>query len=134
MIPILQRNREFNACHFQIEHGILTRTPQARISVCLMMDSNQLAHDGVDVPVLCIEDLESKYTLRFDTLVMDIEGGEYNVLHENVARLSDLKAAIIEFHPGLIGAAKTRELYRLLSDAGLLKVDEILTTQAWLRT
>jgi hypothetical protein len=49
------------------------------------------------------------------------------VLHENFDRLPNLNAAIIEFHPGLIGDDKTAQLYWLLSEAGLRKVDEMLT-------
>jgi hypothetical protein len=46
IIPALQCNRDFNGCSFQIEHGVLTRSPQARMSVGLVMDSNQIANDG----------------------------------------------------------------------------------------
>jgi FkbM family methyltransferase len=133
VIPALKRNRDLNGCAFQIVHGVVTQSLRPRMSVGLVMDSNQLVNNGVEVPALSIECLEGKYTLRFDALVMDIEGGEYNVLHENSDRLASLSAAIIEFHPDLIGEARTAQLYRLMSDAGLRKVDEMLTTQAWIR-
>jgi FkbM family methyltransferase len=133
VIPVLQRNRDVNQCAFRIVHGVVTRVSQPRMSVGMVMDSNQLAANGVEVPALSIEDLENAHGMRFDALVMDIEGGEYRLLQENSERLLSLNAAIIEFHPGLIGESKTAELYQLLAGAGLHKVDEMLTTQAWLR-
>jgi FkbM family methyltransferase len=133
IIPTLRRNRDLNGCAFQIVHGAVTHRSQPRMSVGKVMDSNQLANIGVEVPALSIESLESTHSLRFDALVMDIEGGEYNLLHENCDRLSSLNAAIIEFHPDLVGEAKTGQLYQLMNDAGLRKVDQMLTTSAWLR-
>jgi FkbM family methyltransferase len=133
IITTLKRNRDLNECSFQIAHGVVTRSPQPRMSVGLMMDSNQLANTGVEVPALSIEHLESMHSLRFDTLVMDIEGAEYSVLNENSKLLPSLNTAIIEFHPWLIGNIKTGQLYRLMSEAGLRKVDEMSSTQAWVR-
>jgi FkbM family methyltransferase len=133
IIPTLTRNRDFNRCAFQIVHGVVTRRRQPRMTVCSVMDSNQLAGSGVEVPALSIERLETTYGLQFDALVMDIEGGEYDLLQENPGLLPNLNAAIIEFHPGLLGEEKTTQLYQALTDAGLAKVDEILTTQAWVR-
>jgi FkbM family methyltransferase len=133
IVPVLKHNRDLNGCAFQIVHGVVTQSAQPRMSVGLVMDSNQLADTGIEVPALSIEYLERIHALRFDTLVMDIEGGEYNVLHENSNRLPSLNTAIIEFHPWLIGEAKTAELYRLLSEAGLRKASEMSSTQAWVR-
>jgi FkbM family methyltransferase len=133
IIPVLKRNRDLNGCAFQIVHGVVTQSPQPRMSVGLVMDSNQVANTGVEVPALSIEYLESTYAMRFDALVMDIEGAEYNVLRENANHLPSLNTAIIEFHPWLIGEARTAQLYRLMSEAGLRKVDEMLSTQVWLR-
>src|ERR1035437_7229193 len=49
IIPTLQRNRDLNGCVFQIEHGVVTKKPQPRMTVDLVMDSNQLTNVGVEV-------------------------------------------------------------------------------------
>src|SRR5262249_50614366 len=40
IIPVLKRNRDLNGCAFQIVHGVVTQSPQPRMSVALVMDSN----------------------------------------------------------------------------------------------
>jgi FkbM family methyltransferase len=133
IIRTLKRNRDFNRCAFHVVHGVVTEHPRARMLVDGLMDSNQLGGNGVEVPVLSIDYLETQHAMKFDTLVMDIEGGEFELLRENASRLRTINTAIIEFHEDLIGQTNTEQLYQLLSDAGLCKTDELLTTQVWLR-
>ena len=117
VIDVLKLNRDSNGCLFHIRHGVVSCKRHPKISVGCAVDSNQLACTGVEVPALSIEHLEHAHELAFDTLVMDIEGGEYDVLRENADRLPHLTVAIIEFHPTLIGEASTNQLFHLLSQA-----------------
>jgi FkbM family methyltransferase len=133
VIDVLKRNRDSNGCSFHIQHGVVSCGRHPKMSVGHVADCNQLAGTGVEVPAFSIEHLERVHALTFDTLVMDIEGGEYDVLRENTCHLPRLRAAIIEFHPTLIGEAKTVELYHLLARTGFRKIDEILGVQAWVR-
>lgn len=52
----------------------------------------------VDALDIDIHDLESELGLKFDVIISDIEGHEYQFFKNNAAYLSNLKAAFIEWH------------------------------------
>jgi len=62
-------------------------------------------------------------------LVMDIEGGELDLLTNT--DLSQFRAAVIEFHPGVYGTAGMRACKSALRDAGLHRVDAVSTRTVW---
>lgn len=62
-------------------------------------------------------------------LVMDIEGGELELLRD--ADLGAFRAVVLEFHPEAYGVEGMRECKAILTDAGLVRVDEKSTRTVW---
>ena len=52
--------------------------------------------DYVECSIITFEEIEKKYNLKFDTLVVDCEGGFYYILKSNPNILSNIKLLIIE--------------------------------------
>lgn len=62
-------------------------------------------------------------------LVMDIEGGELDLLRD--ADLSPFRAIVVEFHPGVYGQAGMRACKAVLRQAGFQRVDAVSTRTVW---
>ena len=111
LITCLHRNRELNHCLFHIENCILTDDPNRKqtsfyIDRRSILGSSQIPlsksriKDVQEIQTKTIEKLESYYNLKFDALICDIEGGEYDlfskVINDNFMRV--LRFISIEFH------------------------------------
>ena len=57
--------------------------------------------------------------LKPTVLIMDIEGGELEILQH--ADLSGFRAVVVEFHPGVYGIPGMRECKKILLDAGFVR-------------
>ena len=111
---VLRLNKEKNGSKFGIENCLVFRThsgkfypaggaPQSGSTIIHNdnleeEDKNQFDFDFVQLPVVTVEALEKKYHKKFNTLVMDIEGGEFQFIKENIDFFGQLDLAIIEFH------------------------------------
>lgn len=62
-------------------------------------------------------------------LVMDIEGGELDLLQD--ADLTGIRAVILEFHPALYGGSGMRRCKNMLRDQGFIRVDDHSTRTVW---
>ena len=111
LIPCLRKNRKLNDCSFYIENSILTNDPSNKeisfyVDKRSILGSSQIQLDEhrikdiQKIQTKTIENLEANYNLKFDALICDIEGGEYelfnNVITDNFIR--GLKFISIEFH------------------------------------
>ena len=110
MIPVLINNRTLNDCSFHVEQAILSnvsftertfyidnRSILGSSTVKLPVDRIK---DTIEVKTKTLVSLQDKYNLKFDSLICDIEGGEYD-LFENVLTdeiLNDFKFIGMEFH------------------------------------
>ena len=111
---VLQLNRDRNGCQFLIENCLVFRNhdgkyypasgaPQSGSTMIhndgLLEDQkNQFEFDVIELPVTTVEDLSQKHKIDFNVLIMDIEGGEFQFIKENVELLSTIEMAVIEFH------------------------------------
>jgi FkbM family methyltransferase len=66
---------------------------------------------------------------RPDVLLVDIEGGELDILRH--ADLAGVRAAVIEFHPDAYGIEGMRACKDILRAAGLVRVDDHSTRTVW---
>ena len=111
---VLELNKARNDCQFLIENCLVFRdhdgkyypasgAPQSGSTMIhndgLREDQkNQFEFDVVQLPVTTVEDLQKKHKIDFNVLIMDIEGGEFQFIKENVDFLSTIELAVIEFH------------------------------------
>lgn len=135
LIDALRANRDRNGCGFEIVNAALSRSSSYYVSTDRQMDSNvpSGAASGVRVPTVTVERLEESLGTRFDTLVMDIEGGEYAVMQENPDLPARLACVIIELHPHLLPDSRNREIREWLASGGLRKAEQLLTVECWTR-
>ena len=99
---------------------------------CLVMSSGDLkVGTMVRVPVTTVEQLEAAHHLSFDTVFMDIQGGELGFLRENPDLLKRCKTLILEVHPHIIGEASCGECRDLMTAAGLCLVERNGLVEVW---
>jgi FkbM family methyltransferase len=97
LIQFIERNREHNGSGFQIEHCMVSdqKSNPFFIGRTILMSSNRRASSTqIEVPGKSIKALEQTHDLQFDTLVMDIEGGEREAI-------LGARYTIRRFRPGL---------------------------------
>lgn len=81
----------------------------------------------VDVPTADFHAVVDRF--RPNVLIMDIEGGELDLLRH--ADLRGFRAIVLEFHPGVYGAEGMRECKKVLRQAGFKKDDAVSTRTVW---
>lgn len=72
---------------------------------------------------------ETVAALKPDVLIMDIEGGELDVLKD--ADLSSIRAVVLEFHPGAYGIEGMRTCKDILKKAGFERIESHSTRTVW---
>ena len=134
LIPTLESNRDINGCRFGIENCLIKETSDGSFYVndCFVMGSaDDRRGEKILVPIDTVEALERKHALSFDTLFMDIQGGEHEFFRENAGLLARCKTVIYEGHPHIIGRAKCDECREMLTAAGLTLVERLGLVEAW---
>ncbi|RDH77714.1 FkbM family methyltransferase [Mycolicibacterium moriokaense] len=136
LIPLLRENRDANGCLYQIENCIVSRAPEAEFYIGGIMTANRkdsAIGKSIKVESQTLESLEERHAMRFDTLIMDIEGGEFDFFTENAARLADMKLVILELHTRILSAHQVGLCTSVLEHAGLRRVDVRGETDVWAR-
>lgn len=92
---LLQENRDVNGLHFHIEASAISQVP-------LIQNGWKTIPSEVDLPgysrvnIISFSQLNEKYRIKFDTLVVDCEGALYYMLVDDPKILKHLKTIIIE--------------------------------------
>jgi FkbM family methyltransferase len=136
LIDLLRENRDANRCAFQIENCIVSRAPEAEFYIANIMTANRKDSGigkRIQVEAETLEALELRHGTRFDTLILDIEGGEFDLFTENAARLAEMKLVILELHRRILSAHQVELCTSILERAGLKRVDVRDETEVWAR-
>lgn len=92
---LLKENRDANNLNFNIEAAAISIVP------LLQSEWNTIVSE-IDIPrytrvnIISFKEVEKKYNIKFDTLVVDCEGALYNVLQNEPNLLKNIKMVIIE--------------------------------------
>jgi FkbM family methyltransferase len=137
LIFFIENNKINNDCGFIVEKTILSNKLK-KIEFYKMENyhgSSIIKPLNVDVKgdlVKCmsLENLMRKHNIFFNTLIMDIEGNEYEFLDEN--DLSSFEKLIIEFHPHLL-KLKMKKCYQNLSKKGFERKEKINNVEVWIK-
>jgi FkbM family methyltransferase len=136
LIPALTRNRDRNAARFRIEQALVSRDSDGTFYVCdcpTMSSAHKPTGRAIRVPVLTVEEIEARHGLRFDALVMDIQGGEHGFFEENRELLKRCRCVVLEFHPHIIGERRCEQSRVLMRQAGLQRAAVSGLVEAWCR-
>lgn len=127
LLPIASATLAANGFDVPISQGILEAavargtTCSRRFSVSSEFWASSRIDTGatleeIDVPCFCLEDCIRDHNAN--VLCVDIEGGEYELLHE--ADLSSIQKIIVELHPQFIGLEKCSTLLNGILNRGFI--------------
>jgi FkbM family methyltransferase len=127
VVPVIEENKRRNHCGFHIEHCMVSNRPMNEffIGKTILMSSNRRqSAQKIRVAGKTVADLEQQYGLKFDALVMDIEGGELDFLRENREWLKNLRVVFMEVHPhrDILTTEEVDECRSILATAGLEQI------------
>lgn len=136
LIPNLEINRRLNGCSFQIENKVISKREEETFSydnniLCGSIVKKSESNQQRAVSGISLKELESKYDIKFDTLIADIEGSEYELLTDHIDHIKKFKLIILEQHPPIIGKEKVNEIHNLLVQAGFALVETQDTVEVW---
>lgn len=123
LIPYLYQNRKQNGGNFQILHGLVGDGMFGEINLgdtaltTTSYDAPTDTSSTFQVPTVDIDSLQKKYG-RFDSLIMDIEGSELDLIRNHLKDFEGFKKLIIEFHPEVYGTKAQNYLSELLGSIG----------------
>jgi FkbM family methyltransferase len=92
---ILKYNRDMNNFHFHIENAALSKRKLIQMgwnTIC----SDVLLDGYKNVNIITLEELNQKYNIQFDTLVLDCEGAFYYILMDMPEILNNINLIIME--------------------------------------
>lgn len=97
-VPLLQHNRFINSLKFNIEPSALSKRRLAiRDWNTISLDVNEVVPEGFkEIQIMSYEEIQTKYNITFDTIVVDAEGALYYILLDDPEILSGIKKIIME--------------------------------------
>ncbi|WP_159578823.1 FkbM family methyltransferase [Marinoscillum sp. 108] len=144
LITEIEKNRANNHCHFSLENALISNqafetfyTYNIAISGSLQKKVHNpklVLSREVQVKGVGFESLQAKYGLKFNVLLMDIEGAEYTLIEENLEFLKGLRLLIIEFHPNIMEHLDTEKYHRYLEEIGFEFAEKIEKTSVYIRS
>lgn len=134
----LEKNKDNNKCGFIIESKVISKAPFKYLyfnNTILGSSLKIKSKNFVKVQGVTIKDLEKKYKLRFNTLVIDIEGGELELFKEMNFKEYDFKKIIVEFHDfaNILSSDEVIMLKGKLAEEGYLLEEKISHTEIYLK-
>ncbi|MBD0403393.1 FkbM family methyltransferase [Flammeovirga sp. EKP202] len=126
LIQHLEHNKERNHCGFHVENRIVAKAKTVTFNIqksIVQGSANIESAQKVEVEGITPEELEKKYNLKFDTLIMDIEGGELQFFRDFQPFLKTLKSIYFEIHPfeNILTLEEAEECESILKALGFQK-------------
>jgi FkbM family methyltransferase len=114
LIPCLTQNRDVNNCSFRILNAVVSDKEKVAFYTYgsalagSIVEKKNINGDNNTFKKLQIDSctpnqIERDTGVKFDTLIMDIEGGEIELIEKFKDWISSLHLLMIEFHPNIIG-------------------------------
>lgn len=102
LIPWIEKNRKENNCLFKIEHCIISSEKKNEFYIHELIvggstkrkTMHKIEVEGTTFTALC-----EKYNSSFNTLIMDIEGGELDLFRKHGEEIGKFQKIFYEVHP-----------------------------------
>lgn len=136
IVESLARNKELNSCRFQIENCVVSHRSSEEFflgSSIVLSGRDHGEGEPLQVSGRSIADLEAKHGIQFDFLVMDIEGGEFDILSNQREFLARCRGIVVEKHPQVLGHERIREYEEGLRDLGFTKIKSVASVDYFCR-
>ncbi|MBB3700693.1 FkbM family methyltransferase [Flammeovirga yaeyamensis] len=126
LIEHLTKNRDQNNCQFQIVNKILSSEDKVTFNInksIVESSANVQTSQKVEIEGVTPEQLQEQFNVTFDTLIMDIEGGELPLLSNFKEFIGGLKRVYFEIHPfnNILTQEQADECEQILIDLGFTK-------------
>lgn len=92
---LLKENKDHNGLKFHIEASALSKVPLIQ-SGWITIPSDIVLDGFFRVNTITFHELQKKYAIKFDTMVVDCEGALYYILRDSPEILKNMKLVIIE--------------------------------------
>jgi FkbM family methyltransferase len=134
ILPTLEKNRELNNCKFVVRHAALGyETTNVNLHLAKIGDNSlwSVSDNIVEVPAVSLETILKDTKFEIISLVMDIEGGEVDLLEREIDVLKKSVATLIfELHRGeMCSEARWDAISTSLIGADFRMLDRI--SQTW---
>ena len=123
-VECLQKNRDANNLNFRIENSALSKKKLIQQGWSTI-PSETLLVGYKWVNTITFPELQNKYNITFDTLILDVEGAFYHILLDTPEILDNIKLIIMEndywenAHKIYIDdVLKSKDFYRVYIEAG----------------
>nr|WP_299383112.1 FkbM family methyltransferase [Allomuricauda sp.] len=123
LIPWVEKNKAANNGAFAVEHCIVSDQKSNTFFIHKLIVGGSTKRETpkkAEVEGLTVEALEQKHQMEFDTLVMDIEGGELYLLRNFAESIAKFKMIFFEIHPfaGILTEEEAQECEDILKNLG----------------
>jgi FkbM family methyltransferase len=138
LIPYLEKNRELNNHFFKVKNKVISEFDFIDFFVAKSIHSSSLiseTHEKHIIEGISIMNLQKETALIFNTLVMDIEGGELElILKTNFKELS-IVTIIFELHDfnSMLNPSEVKKINEKLKNDGFVFREKIGTTVIYLK-
>ena len=138
LIEWLEKNKNHNASKFGIENCMVANQKEVDFYIHPLIvggSSVRTTDKKVKIPGKTIQEIEHQYQLQFDTLIMDIEGGELEILRNERGRIGQFRQIFMEVHPfgGMLSPTEGQECEDILIELGFKLVVRNENFQIWQR-
>jgi FkbM family methyltransferase len=137
LIPWLEKNKDENDCGFEIENSIISKQKSNVFNIDGNIHASSIKHQTnqkINIKGVKIKDLEEKYNIEFDTLILDIEGGELKLFREHMEKIAKFDKIFFEIHDfnaKIMSKEEGRECEELLEDHGFEQKLKTWCYQVW---
>ena len=136
LIPYLEENKDLNNCSFTVFNAIISENNHVDFFISNSIHSSSFLKKSKikrNVKGIKIKELQEKCDIKFDTLIMDIEGGEYELLTNTDFNLLSIKTIIFEAHDfnNVLSIQQISEIEKKLEEKGFKLIEKIGTSQIW---
>ena len=98
-------------------------------------NSNKISNEKYNIEGISIAELETEFKLKFDTLILDIEGAEYKLFKETDFSKLHISTIIFELHDfnGVLTPKQVIVIKNSLTRYGYMLIETIGNSQIWKR-
>lgn len=136
LISIIERNRDLNQCGFTILNKAVSQEKEVTFYLnkkyIVGGTAQRKSPHPVRVDGISLDELNEQYG-PFNTIIMDIEGAEAEVIPPAIDFLKKCRLVIWETHDWACGSEATQRCRDTLELAGLRYIETAEDTEAWAR-
>ncbi len=138
LIPYLEINKEDNQCEFNVVNKIISDNKENIFYIGKSIHSSSIkniSNEKYNIEGISIAELETEFKLKFDTLILDIEGAEYELFKETDFSKLHISTIIFELHDfnRVLTPKQVKVIKNSLTRYGYMLIEAIGNSQIWKR-